>query len=255
MPKAAIDGESLFFAARGDRGVPVIFVHGAGSSHLVWNAQIAALSEQARAFGLDLPGHGRSDGMGRTNIRSYADSVCRFMDALALDRAIIAGHSMGGAVAQTLGVEDPDRVLGLVLAGTGARLRVLPEFLEGARKAFAKTVHDFNEAEFAPDADPKLKELSEEQMMTCGPTVFYGDLLSCDAFDAMTRVSEIRAPALVICGREDRMTPVKYSQYLAARIPHANLQVIEGAGHILMVEKADAVNRALLEWIPALELT
>jgi pimeloyl-ACP methyl ester carboxylesterase len=252
MPTSPLDGEFLYYAARGERGAPVVFLHGAGSNHLIWNAQMAALAGSARAYALDLPGHGRSSKAGRGTVRGYADAVCSFLDTLSIERAVIAGHSMGGAVAQTLGLENPDRVLALVLVGTGARLRVLPAFLEGALNDFANTAHQFNEAEFAPAADSRLRALSEQQLLICDPQVFHGDLVACHAFDNLFRVQEIRAPALVICGTEDRMTPVKYSQYLAAKIPDAQLRLVEGAGHLSMVEKPDEVNHALLGWIPSI---
>lgn len=249
MPSLQIDGRRIFYAARGENRAPVVFVHGTGSSHLAWNAQLAALANSTRAYALDLPGHGRSEGTGLNTVRGYADVICSFLDALSLESAIIAGHSLGGAIAQTLALENPDRVLALALVATGARLRVLPAFLNGMLDDFANTGHQFNDAEFAPGADARLKQLSEEQFLTCDPRVVHGDLTACDAFDILTRVSAIRAPTLIICGTADRMTPVKYSQYLADHVPQAQLRLIEGAGHMVMVEKPDEVNRALLEWI------
>jgi 3-oxoadipate enol-lactonase len=252
MPTSPLNGGYLYYAARGEGGAPVVFLHGAGSSHLIWNAQIAALKGSARAYALDLPGHGRSSRPGRKTVRDYADSVCSFLDTLSLDRAIIAGHSMGGAVAQLLGLENPDRLSGLVLVGTGARLRVLPQFLDSAFTDFSNTAHQFNEGEFAPTADARLKALSEQQLLKCDPEVFKGDLAACNAFDILGRVQEVRVPTLVICGTEDWMTPVKYSQYLASKIPHARLRLVEGAGHLVMIERPEQVNRALLDWIPSL---
>lgn len=249
MPIATVEGISVFYAGRGDLGSPVVFVHGAGSNHLIWNAQMSALAELARVFALDLPGHGRSVGQGRNTVRAYADVVCSFLDCLSLDRAIIAGHSMGGAVAQTIGLENSDRVLGLVLAGTGARLRVHPSYLEGVLKDFAHTAHLFNEAEFAPNADARQKELSEKQLSACDPDVVHGDLVACNEFDMMSRVSEIRAPTLIISGVQDQMTPAKYAQFLASKIIDSQLCLIEGAGHMLMLEKPAEVSRALTNWI------
>lgn len=252
MPTITLQGKPIYYAARGERGAPVVFVHGAGSNHLIWNSQLAALSGLAHAYALDLPGHGRSGGMGRRTIRGYADVVCAFMDALGIHSAVIAGHSMGGAVAQTLGLENSERVAGLVLVGTGARLRVLPAFLEGAVSDFANTARKFSDAEFAAAADLRLKELSEQQLSMCDPKVFEGDLVACNTFDLIPLVQEIRVPALVICGKEDWMTPVKYSQFLAGRMPSAQIRIVEGAGHLVMVEKPDEVSHALLEWIPSL---
>lgn len=249
MPTAPIQGNPLFYASRGEAGAPVVFVHGAGSNHLIWNAQMSDLSSAARTYAPDLPGHGRSGGVGRNSIRAYADVICVLLDSLSLERAIIAGHSMGGAIAQTLALENPDRVLGLVLVGTGARLRVQPSYLEGILNDFAGTAHRFNESEFSPHADPRLKELSEKQLVACDPQVVHGDLVACDEFDVMSRVSDIRVPTLVLCGLQDQMTPPKYSQFLASKIPDSRLVLIERAGHMLMLEQPAQTTRALADWI------
>lgn len=249
MPATLVQGDSIYYAARGEQGAPVIFVHGAGSNHLIWNAQMSNLSSLARTFAPDLPGHGRSGGEGRSSIRSYADVMCSLFDMLCIERAIIVGHSMGGAIAQILALENYDRVLGLVLVGTGARLRVHPSYLEGILKDFAGTAHLFNEAEFSPHADPRLKELSEKQLLACDPRVVNGDLVACNEFDVIARVSDIHVPTLVICGAQDQMTPPKYAQFLSAKIPNSHLELIQGAGHMLMLEQPTQVNRALARWI------
>ncbi len=253
MPWLNVQGQAIFYAARGSElSVPLVFVYGAGASHLIWNAQLAALADTARVLAVDLPGHGRSLGAGRRAIKEYAQVIRELLDALALERAIVVGHSMGGAIAQTLALDVPERVRGLGLVGTGARLRVLPEFLEGLRADFFNTAQRINEYSFAPDADAELKQLSLEQLLKCEPQVAHDDYAACDKFDVMGRLGEIRAPTLVLCGAADRMTPVKYSEYLASHIAGAQLQIISGAGHNLMLEQPLAVNRALREWITQL---
>jgi pimeloyl-ACP methyl ester carboxylesterase len=79
--------------------------------------------------------------------------------------------------------------------------------------------------------------------------VAWGDYIACDTFDMRERLTAIRVPTLVVCGREDRMTPVKYSEFLAQRIPQAELSVIEQAGHMVMLEQPAAFNAALGDWL------
>ncbi len=246
MPVIDAQGRAIYYAVRGQNGTPVVFVHGAGGSHLVWNGQLAALADTARAYALDLPGHGRSAPPGSATVRDYADAVVAALDALEIARAVIVGHSMGGAIAQTLALEYPDRVSGLGLVGTGARLKVLPAFIDGALSDNANAVHLISEAEFAPDADKHLKELNEQGMRACSPQVLHDDFVACNAFDVMSRLGEIRVPTLVLCGEQDRMTPVKFSQFLAAQIPGAELEIVPNTGHMVMLEQPDAVNAALL---------
>jgi 3-oxoadipate enol-lactonase len=252
--------QEIYFAARGESGAPLVFIHGAGDSHLVWNGQLAAFADIARTFALDLPGHGRSTGAGCTTIAGYATVVREFLDGLQLERAVLAGASMGGAIAQTLALETPERVTGLVLVGTGAKLRVAPQILKGLDEDFENAARELVEYFFAPSPPAPLlsgeerevevlKEKSFRQLLATGHAVVTGDFVACDAFDERARSREISAPTLVVCGREDKMTPLKYSEYLAQQIPHAQLAVIEQAGHMVMLEQPAAFNDALRQWL------
>lgn len=80
-------------------------------------------------------------------------------------------------------------------------------------------------------------------------SVLYGDFLACDEFDIMERVSNIHAPTLLICGRLDRMTPPNRSEYLQEQIEGAQLHIVEGAGHMVMIEQPDEVARLLAEFV------
>lgn len=231
----------------------MVFVHGAGGNHLVWGLQVHALAECARAVAVDLPGHGRSSPPGRNSIAAYRDVVLGLLDALAFDRAVIVGHSMGGAIAQTLALSHPDRVAGLGLVGTGARLRVLPAILEGVLNDLPATARLVIEYSYAPGTNPEFLRRAEEEFCECPATVIHGDFWACNQFDVMTRLGEIHAPTLVICGREDRMTPPKYSVYLAKNIPNASLVFIDHAGHSVMLEQPDETSQVLLHFIELLQ--
>ncbi len=249
MPLAQIAGQNIYYIEHGKQGTPIVFVHGAGASHLVWGLQVRALGEVARAVALDLPGHGRSDPPGRTSVDAYRDVVLGLLDALGFERAVIVGHSMGGAIAQTLALSHPDRVAGLSLVGTGARLRVLPAILDGVLNDFENIAGLVVEYSYAPDLDPEFRKRAEDEFRACPAAVTHGDFSACNQFDAMTRLAEIRAPALVVCGREDRLTPTKYSVYLATNLPHAYLVLIDHAGHSVMIEQPDEVNKTLIDFI------
>lgn len=258
MPFANLGSDTIYYAARGSasaaarRGMPIVFVHGASGNHLVWGEQIRALGQVARAVALDLPGHGRSQSPGRNSVDGYRDVVLGLLDALRFDRAVIVGHSMGGAIAQTLALSHPERVAGLGLVGTGARLRVLPAILDGVLNDFDNIARLAVEYAYVQPMDASMRRRAEEQFRACPPTVTHADFSACNTFDIMSRVSEIRAPTLVICGREDRMTPVKYSEFLASKIQNARLVLVDGAGHSVMIEKPDEVNRALVDFMRTL---
>ena len=258
MPFAEIGGERLYYAEHGraatasPRGQPIVFLHGAAGSHLVWGRQVRALGEITHAVALDLPGHRRSPLPGRNSIEGYRDVVLGLLDALGFERAIIVGHSMGGGIAQSLALSHPDRVAGLGLVGTGARLRVLPAIIDGVQNDLPYAAQLVVENSYAPTLDPAIRARAVAEFLACPADVTLGDFTACDQFDVMPRLSEIHAPTLVICGRQDRMTPVKYSEFLASNITNARLTLIDGAGHSVMIERPEAVNGALADFMRTL---
>jgi pimeloyl-ACP methyl ester carboxylesterase len=246
MPYLTLDtGERLFFARKDNAATrDVLFVHGAGGTHRIWGHQLQEL-QNANVYALDLPGHGRSGGAGRDTIADYSQVVLGFLDAAEIERVILVGHSMGGAITLWTALTAPHRLRGIGLVGTGARLRVLPAILEGLQADFAKTVELISGYAYAPNAPPDLVNDGRDELLANRPEVLHGDFLACDRFDVMERLGEIRQPAAVVVGAEDQMTPVKYARYLADHLPDAELTVIEGAGHMVMVEQPEAVTRAL----------
>lgn len=250
MPRLEISVDEIFYAARGRNELsrshaPFVFIHGAGADHLVWNGQLAALATLAPTFALDLPAHGRSSGAGRKSILEYALAVHELLDALKLERARLVGHSMGGAIAQTFALEFPERAAGLVLVGTGAKLRVAPQFLDGIKSDLKTTARALVDHYFAENASAHLKEKSFAQLLKTGSDVTYNDFAACDAFDVRERVKQITCPTLLLCGRFDKMTPPHYSEYLAQQIPHARFVLVEHAGHMVMLEQPATFNLAL----------
>lgn len=223
---------------------PLLFVHGAGGSSHVWRNQIQAPLPETLRVAVDLPGHAHSQGRGAGHIETYRDFILDFVQAAGWERLILAGHSMGGAVAQAFALTHPHLLEGIVLVGTGARLRVASEVFEAVRKG-----EGFADAAYAPNTDRKLVQEAEKEFGLTDPEVRYQDFLACDRFDVMDRVDEIEVPALVICGQEDRLTPVKYSLYLADSLPQASLQIIPEAGHMVMWEQPRAVNAAITSFL------
>jgi pimeloyl-ACP methyl ester carboxylesterase len=253
MPYTNVAGEKMFYVhhqgdPKGQR--TLVFVHGAGGSHLNWPPQLRRLAG-ANTYALDLPGHGQSEGQGRTSISAYADFVAAFLDTLGLEKAILVGHSMGGATALDFTLRYPERMAGLVLVGSGARLRVAPAILDGIRRDFQAAVRLICDYAFALDTPEQLKREGRRQMGQTHPDVLYGDFAACDVFDVMDRLGEICCPTLAICGTADRLTPPKYSTYLRDHIPDAQLVLIEGAGHMVMLEQPEAVSRAIADFSSA----
>jgi pimeloyl-ACP methyl ester carboxylesterase len=169
------------------------------------------------------------------------------MDAVELDTVIWVGHSMGGAISITAGLRRPDRVAGLVLVGTGGRLRVHPTILEGTKVegATPEVVDMIMGWAFSANAEPKLVSLAATRMVEIPAKVMHGDFLACDRFDVLEELGSITASTVVICGTADRLTPVKYSEKLVEDIPNASLELIEDAGHMVMLEQPELVQETV----------
>lgn len=246
MPKLHTPRADLWFAdhRQGD-SLPLVLIHGAGGSHLDWPIGLRRLN----SLTIDLPGHGKSPHPGRISIDEYATDVIALMDALAIPQAVIGGHSMGGAIALTLGLHYPQRITGLLLIGTGAKLSIHPDILNRVINHQAEVATLFKSWMWGADVDPQLIELGYQQFMKTDPQVIYGDYLACNQFDLRGRLNEIYPRTLVIGGTDDRMTPLKYSEYLAQHLPHAELWTVTGGGHMMGLEQPEAVVSRVQTWL------
>ncbi|MCX8117142.1 MAG: alpha/beta hydrolase [Desulfobacterota bacterium] len=227
----------------------LLFIHGAGGGQYTWSFQKAFFEREFNPIILELSGHGDSEGDGEQEIGRYAEQAYRFLKALDLPKPFLVGHSMGGAIVQTMALRYPEAIGGIVLVGTGARLRVLPEILQGIREDYEAAVRRINELAFSPKAPAHLVEQGLTGMRRCRPEVVHGDFTACDRFDLMREVERINLPTLILCGDEDRLTPVKYSQFLHQRIKGSRLEIIPGAGHMVMMEAPSIFNEKVREFV------
>lgn len=253
MPKSS----GLYYFSHGEdefERPPVILIHGAGGTHLHWPPQIRRLVGQ-RIYVPDLPGHGKSEGVARQGIREYSTVLAEFMQTLKLKKAVFVGVSMGSAIALQMALRYPKRVLGLGLLGSGAKLRVAPAVLESSANpaAFKATVQMVIENSYEPDVDPRVKGLALQQLEETRPSVLHSDFLACDSFNVMNKIGKVHVPTLLICGAEDHMTPVKFSEYLRDHIEGARLEIVEGAGHMVMIEKPDETAKLLEEFLNSIQ--
>lgn len=252
MPRMDTAAGELFYTIKQGPtdGPTALLVHGAGGSRLHWPPELRRMAG-ATVYTLDLPGHGRSSGSGCDTIECYIDAVGSFVTEAGVDDVVVVGHSMGGAIAQKLALERVGCVSALGLIATGARLRVAPTILESIRDDFDHAVDVVTRYAWGSEASDSLMELGREALEDTGPDVLLGDFLACDSFDVMDRLGEIKIPALVVCGTADELTPVKYAHFLAEHIPDARLVTVEGAGHMVMLERPREVGEAVREFVTA----
>ncbi len=248
MPRLSVENQPIFYRLSANdltgRRPPLLLLHGAGGTHMHWPAGLRRLPDWT-VYALDLPGHGKSPGPGRDSIAGYCDAVYGFVQTLGLARVVLAGHSMGGAIVQEFALHYPGRLAGIVLVGTGARLRVAPAILDGIRSDFpatARTIADWVHDKNVPE---QLKRLYVQRTLENDPQVMYGDFYACDRFDRRADVGRIETPALIVCGAGDVMTPPKFSESLAQSLPNARLVVIAKAGHMVALEAPEETTAAV----------
>jgi pimeloyl-ACP methyl ester carboxylesterase len=162
---------------------------------------------------------------------------------------------MGGAIALTLALDNPPWLRGLILTGTGARLRVSSTLLDRLQTDYSAAVEFILEHSFAPPNGPLsyaqkvLLNGTRKQLLRTPSEVTLADYEACNTFDVTNRITELTLPTLCIVGAQDEMTPPKYSQYLHQAIPRSQLAIIQNAGHMLPLESPDEYNTTITNFL------
>lgn len=217
-----------------------VFVHGSGCTGDAFAAQLAAFGD---AVAPTLPGH--ADGReGPDTISGFADEVARLLPAAERRDVIVCGNSMGGAIALELALRRTPGVRGLVLLGSGVRLRVAPAIFERLEADFPAAARELA-AMFFARPDPNLVEAAAATMLRVGREQTIRDFRACNAFDATERIDELRVPLLALTGERDVLTPPKFAQWFADRVPGAQARILPDAGHLAMIERPEETNAAL----------
>ena len=251
---AEVDGFSIRYARRGPGdGVPVLFIHGFGGDLDNWLFNIDAMGEKSPVIALDLPGHGQSTvRLPGASIEALAGFVARFMDVLDVEQAHLVGHSLGGAIAAQMALDHPRRVASVALIGSAG---LGPEIN-------AAYTEDFVAASSRRELKPLLEQLFANPELVSRQMV--DDVLKYKRLDGVgellgalsrgvfsdgrqaeqpgLRLQETGKPVLVIWGREDRIIPAHHA---GSAPPGATVEVFDGAGHMVQMERANDVNRLL----------
>ena len=244
------------------RGVPVVWLHGFQHDRTVWAPQLASPAPGFRYLAPDLPGFGESVQLADPSLDAWADWIATLLDTLAIDRAVIAGLSMGGYLAFAFWRRHPRRVLGLVLADTrpgpdseearGKRREMQSLVLAEGPGAIAdrmiagmvgKTSHAERPAAVAT-IDAVMRRAS-----VGGITDGLQALMDRD--DSTATLATITVPTLVLCGEEDALTPVAESRAMSAAITGSRLALIAGAGHVSNIESPEVFNALLSDFLAA----
>lgn len=224
----------------------VLFIHGAGCTGEVFGEHLRAF---AGSYAPNLPGH-LSEGAPES-IAEFADAIDSYVREKALDRVVVCGHSMGGAIALDLCLRKPSWLAGAVLLGTGARMRVAPAFLDGLQSDFETTARTIAGYFFA-ESTPERVDASVEMMNRVGQAQTLRDFRACNAFDVLDRLPEIAVPVLAVTGESDQLAPAKYAAVLGDRVPGAQARIVPGAGHFVMIERPAETNESIAAFLKGL---
>jgi 3-oxoadipate enol-lactonase len=251
-----INGKPLFVEREGE-GPAVLFVHGLGGTTNFYEPQARALASSRTVIRFDLAGAGRSPLTGTPSIESWADDAEAILDRIGIGSAAVVGHSMGTLIAAHLAATRPERVSKLALLGA---LRAQTEQAKQATRQRAATVREKGMEAVAPGIvaaatsertrrdHPALAAFVREMLFRQDPR---GYAACCEALAnaAGPACTDIRAPALLIAGSEDKTSPPELSETLAKEIPSARVEVIPDIGHWHAVEAAGQVTAALRDFI------
>jgi pimeloyl-ACP methyl ester carboxylesterase len=237
--------------------IGLVFVHGAGEDGRVWDRQVAKFAGARTVLAVDLPGRaGRRAEEAFTSHDDNARDVLAKMDQAGIRRGVVVGHSMGGAVGLTIALRHPERLAGVVLVVTGARLRMNPEFLEKAKQNATQASAEPPvplERTVAAAVKPDVLEWLRPRAMSAPPKTIYADFQANNGFDVMERLGEISTPTLVVAADEDRMAPPKFSQFMAEKIPGSRMVTLAGSGHYPQVEQQERFDAELAGFLAGLE--
>jgi pimeloyl-ACP methyl ester carboxylesterase len=240
---AGNDTRNLRVRDEGDsKRPPLVCVHGAGSSSVVWMEVVRRLSPQRRVIAPDLPGHGQSDrwhAPDDVSIAMYRDAVGTVCAQLKVERAILIGHSMGALVALDAAAAWPERVAGLILVNGGVRLPVAPEVFVKLTGDFTRFGKWLARVVWSPATPRDVVERWGTVAFTADQEITLADFRSVERYDGAVTATRVRTPTLVLGGEDDLMTPPKLTRELAAAITGARAVVVPGAGHMIVQEQPE----------------
>ena len=265
MPYVSTRIGRWFYEERGQAGdgPAIVCLHGLLFDGGMWRNQLGPLAELGRVLAFDGPGHGKSEVPPIFTLEEHADALADALAELGVDEAVLVGLSWGGMLAMRYALRHGKSTRALALLDTSAEREV--PLLRARFRAFA-TFHQYVGMPYflyERDIAPRMfcrstRTRAPELVRQTGHTLLGFDragvaraamAVAVNRADVLASLAAISCPTLVLCGREDRSTPLAKSEHIAARIPGARLVVIEDAGHMTPLEQPAAVNEALLPFV------
>ncbi len=246
------------------QGPVLVLLHAFPLSRAMWWQQVEALQDAYRVITIDLRGFGDSSGFpGRPSVDQLADDAARVLDEVGVDRAVVGGLSMGGYVSLAFARRHAGRLRGLILADTRAepdneearanRERMIAQASAGTG---ATIIEGMLPNLMSPATLKERPEVVETVRQLGAAQVSAGIVGALQALrdrpDSRPGLGAIAVPTLVIVGRDDKLTPIAFSEAMVSAIRGARLVVIEGAGHLSNLEQPRAFNAAVRSFLDGL---
>jgi pimeloyl-ACP methyl ester carboxylesterase len=252
------NGVTLAYVELGDpKGQPLLLLHGYTDTSRSWT-QVAPWLLDHRLLIPDQRGHGRSDAPACCySALSFAEDARHFLDAMGVEKAAVAGHSLGSMVAMTLAAEHPERVTRLVLIGSTALVPVRrgdwlwtnAHALEAPLDPASQFLRDWHPANQPTPVDPAFAEAAMAEILTVPLHVWRGVMRELAEVPAGRHAADIRAPVLILSGGKDALFPAEHHSALVKAIPHAEARIFPDLGHNLGWERPEDVGPVLARFL------
>jgi aminoacrylate hydrolase len=260
MPKVALGDAEIYYEMHGD-GTPVLLVPGLGGVGSYWNPNLAAFSQAHAVIVHDHRGTGQSSRSAiRYSVDQMTDDLVGLMDHLRIDRAHLVGHSTGGAIGQTLAARHPERLKSLVVYASWTKADPFFRRVFEARRAlltqagvatYVRATAVFLYPDWWVNENIGLLEEREKIGMPAfpSPEIVASRIDAVVSFDRTADLPGITTPTLVICAKDDFLTPPYFSRELARLIPGAELRLLESGGHCVSETRTREFDAAVLGFI------
>jgi len=258
-----VNGIELFYTLQGSsENDPLLLISGFDSDSSTWAAMMRSLIQNYQVLRFDNRGIGRSSAPDAPySIKQMASDANELLDYLSISKVHVAGHSMGGQIAQELTLAHPEKINSLIVLSSWTKgdekfnslielFGDLAQKLEGALYQRVLLPWLFTDAFYStPEVMKQLIDLIENYPFPPTSHGLYHQSRAILGSDTSDRIAEIHCPTLVMVGKEDLVTPVKFSQQLAQGIPNAELTILDLCGHAFVVESADPVAKVMLNFL------
>lgn len=262
-----VNGHIMRYTEAGSADRPVvIFIHGFPFNQSMWHPQIEALRGSFRVITYDIRGHGDSEfGRDELSIALFAEDLIGLMDELEIPKAIVCGLSMGGYIALRAITVYPDRFSALILSDTQCvadspeartkRIAAIENIKKHGVEEYAmQSLNNLLPPETLNAQIDLVTRIKDMILSTSRQTLCDTLMALANREETCTRLSNIQVPALILVGSEDKITPLAAANRMYSQIPNAKMHVIEGAGHLPNMEKTEAFNGYVVEFLRSLHV-